>query len=405
MRCTALSRRQALAALSVLIAGSALPAHIAHATLPGRRNFIFVNLRGAADGLALAVPVGDPALRRHRAQLLDAAAQGAAPLDGMFALHPALSFTAQRYAAGQALVAHAVASSYRDRSHFDAQNILETGGVAAYAESSGWMNRLIGLVSPDERSALAFAATVPPVLRGPQQTSSFAPSALPAAQDDLLARVSTMYAGDAQLHALYETALATRAMAGGDAAGRTRDGAATGAMIARLMTPGAAVGGDAGAAPGPEGRSAHIVSVDLDGWDTHNGQPARLAARLRELDALLHALHDGLGAAWARTVVLVATEFGRTVAVNGTNGTDHGTASAAILLGGGVRGGRVLADWPGLSPAALYEGRDLQPTLALEGLISGLAADHYGVDPARAATVLYPAHSGLRPVSGLVGAT
>ena len=390
-----LSRRQTLAALAAIGMGAALPARIAHATTAGARNFIFINLRGAADGLALVMPTGDPDLRRHRAQLVDAAGEGGTRLDAMFTLHPALAAIGRNYVGGQAIIAHAVASSYRDRSHFDAQNILETGGIAAYAEQSGWMNRLISLVGQDERHALAFAATVPPVLRGPQPVASFAPSALPAAQDDLLARVSAMYAGDPELHALYETALATRAMAGDDAEGRLRNGGVMGTMVARLMTPGSVDSqGD--------GQSAHIVSIDLEGWDTHNGQPGRIAARLRELDALVAALEVGLGEEWTRTTVLIATEFGRTVATNGTSGTDHGTASAAILLGGSVSGGRVLADWPGLSSSALYEGRDLRPTMAMEALISGVVSEHYGVDPSRTASTLYPAHMGLRPITGLI---
>ena len=398
-----LSRRQTIAALAAIGMGAALPARIAHATTGGARNFIFINLRGAADGLSMVMPTGDPDLRRHRAQLVDSAGEGGTRLDAMFTLHPALSAIGQSYVGGTAVVAHAVASSYRDRSHFDAQNILETGGIAAYSEQSGWMNRLLGLVGHDERQALAFAATVPPVLRGPQPVASYAPSEFPAAQEDLLTRVSTMYAGDPELHALYETALATRAMAGDAAEGRMRSGGAVGTTVARLMTPGSSQSiGESGGDRSQVGEAAHIVSIDLDGWDTHNGQPGRIAARLRELDALVAAVQVGLGSAWSRTIVLIATEFGRTVAANGTTGTDHGTASAAILLGGAVRGGRLLADWPGLSPSALYEGRDLKPTLAMEALISGVMADHYGVDPVRAAAALYPAHMGLRPVTGLI---
>lgn len=390
-----ISRRRALAALGLAGATAWLPAGVSHGQTAGNRNFVFVNLRGAADGLSMLMPVGDPRFGGLRGAMGEAMMSGAHRLDAMFALHPALSGLARRYAAGQLLPVHAVASAYRDRSHFDAQNILETGGVRAYAETTGWMNRLIGLAQSGESSALSYGATVAPVLRGSRPVSSFAPSALPDADGDLLTRVAALYADDAQLHQLYETALQTRAMAGGGADDRARNGAAVGTTVARLMTPGTSESAQ-------EGRAAHIVSIDLDGWDTHNNQPGRMAARLGELDALVEALATGLGSAWSRTIILVATEFGRTVQVNGTNGTDHGTASAALIIGGNVRGGHVLADWPGLAQAQLHEGRDLRPTMAMEALVAGLVAGHYGVDVQQAARTLYPAHAELAAISGLV---
>jgi len=131
--------------------------------------------------------------------------------------------------------------------------------------------------------------------------------------------------------------------------------------------------------------------IETSGWDTHSGQRARLAGQLKGLDGLIAGLHEGLGAAWAQTVIVVATEFGRTVAANGTGGTDHGTGAAAMLLGGPVRGGRVISDWPGLAPASLHEGRDLKPTLALDGLVAAACAETFGIDPDRAARVLFPA--------------
>lgn len=133
-----------------------------------------------------------------------------------------------------------------------------------------------------------------------------------------------------------------------------------------------------------------IAMIETDGWDTHSGQAARLAAQLRRLDSLLAGLHEGLGPAWAQTVVLVATEFGRTVAANGTGGTDHGTGAAAMLVGGAVLGGRVVADWPGLAPANLHEGRDLKPTLALDALVTAVCAESFGIDPDRLKPQLFP---------------
>jgi uncharacterized protein (DUF1501 family) len=142
------------------------------------------------------------------------------------------------------------------------------------------------------------------------------------------------------------------------------------------------------------GDGARIAMIETKGWDTHSGQRGRLNAQLRSLDQTLAAMQTGLGAEWANTLVIVATEFGRTARPNGTGGTDHGQASAAMLLGGAVRGGTVLADWPGLSDGALYEGRDLKPTTDLDALIAGAVSQHYALEPARVMATLFPESRG-----------
>jgi uncharacterized protein (DUF1501 family) len=375
--------RRALVRGGLLTAGAALFApRIAFAAAPTDARFVFIIQRGAADGLHIVPPLGDPGFAALRGPWL-AGLEGARKLDATFALHPALERTGAMYGAGRALAVHALASVYRERSHFDGQNILETGGPRAYAEKSGWMNRLIGLLPPGDSSALAVAAEVPMALRGAQAVTSYAPSKLPDAGEDLLARVAQLYAPDRQLSELWTRALATRAMAGASGAEKGKSGADLGRVAAALMAP---------------SDGARIAMIETGGWDTHSGQQGRLAAQLRQLDAMIGALADGLGPAWDRTLVLVATEFGRTAAINGTNGTDHGTASAALLLGGGLKGGRVMTDWPGMSQAALFEGRDLRPTLAMEGLIAGALAGHFGLDPERTARALFPAIAGVKPL-------
>jgi uncharacterized protein (DUF1501 family) len=279
----------------------------------------------------------------------------------------------------QMVAVHAVASAYRDRSHFDGQNVLETGGTQAYAEKAGWMNRLLPLL-PDGR-ALALAADVPMALRGPAPVSSYAPSGLPQAQDDLIARVARLYAGDSQLDGLWQQVMQTKGLVGDLAKSRGQAPADLGKVAARMMS-------------GPDG--ARVLMIETGGWDTHTGQTGRLAAQLGNLDVLVGTMADALGPAWNDTLVLVATEFGRTAAINGTNGTDHGTASAALLMGGGLRGGRVMADWPGVAPGALFEARDLKPTLAMEALVSGAVAGHFRLDPALVARRLYPAQQSLQ---------
>jgi uncharacterized protein (DUF1501 family) len=300
-----------------------------------------------------------------------------------FTLNPNLAETARLHAAREALFVHAVASPYRERSHFDGQNVLETGGQAAYALRDGWLNRLLGLLAPAEARAIAVSATVPMVLRGTREVASYAPSALPDASDDLLARVTSLYEGDAALHAAWQQAMQTRSMAGDLSAGGGQNGAATGTLAARLLA-------------GPDG--ARVAVIETGGWDTHANQNGRLGFQLRGLDALIAALKAGLGEEWQRTLVLVATEFGRTAAPNGTGGTDHGTGAMAMLLGGAV------ADWPGLGASALYEGRDLKPTLGLDALIASAVAQHYRLDFARTARTLFPNGLGLRPIEALIRA-
>ncbi|MGP7795951.1 DUF1501 domain-containing protein [Sphingomonas sp. CLY1604] len=358
---------------------------LAFAKAATARRFVFIIQRGAADGLGIVGPVGDPAFVGARGDLAADVAAGT-KLDAMFALHPALATTAGLFRQGQALFAHAVASPYRDRSHFDGQNVLETGGVSAYQLRDGWMNRLLGLVPSEDAHAIAVAATVPMALRGRREVASYAPSALPQASDDLLARVTQLYQGDAQLHALWDEALATRQLTGDLV---DKDARNTGTLAARLLRP---------------ANGARIATIETGGWDTHAGQRGRLAAQLKALDAMICALQAGLGPVWDDTLVLVATEFGRTVAVNGTNGTDHGTGTATMLLGGAVKGGRVMADWPGLAQANLYEARDLKPTTPLDALIGGAVAEHFAVDPARAMAALFPASAKTAAIEGLMRA-
>lgn len=352
------------------------------------RRFVFIIQRGAADALGTLAPVGDPAFATQRGVLAQDFAE-ARRLDTMFALHPALANVAKLYADKQAMFVHAVASPYRDRSHFDAQNVLETGGAAAYQLKDGWLNRLLALLPNDERKGIAVAATIPMAMRGTVEVASYAPSALPDASDDLLARVSTLYADDPQLHAIWAQATATRSLTGDLAGDNGRNAAATGALAARLLAP---------------ANGARVAMIETGGWDTHAQQRGRLAAQLNGLDQMIGSLQAGLGALWQKTLVLVATEFGRTVKVNGTGGTDHGTASMAMLLGGAVVGGRVIADWPGLGDTALYEGRDLKPTTDLDALIASAVAAHYRLDPVRALASLFPAQRGTRQIEGLIRA-
>lgn len=362
--------------------------YISFATANTDRRFIFIIQRGAADGLNTVIPYADPAYAKARGELAIDVSQ-ATKLDGMFALHPALVETAKIYAAGQALFAHAVASPYRERSHFDAQNVLETGGTMAYQLKDGWMNRLLTLLPPSQNEAIAFASSIPMALRGKNEVTSYAASNLPQASDDLLMRVSQLYAEDSQLNQLWQAALDANNMS--DDAKARQDPASFGKLAASFLSK----------ANGPR-----IAMIETGGWDTHSAQESRLNRQLKSLDAIIASLRDGLGEGanglWQKTTIVVATEFGRTVAVNGTGGTDHGTGSATMILGGDVKGGRVIADWPGLSNSNLYQGRDLNPTTNLNTLFASVAGESFGLDSNKVAKILFPETASGRLLQGLI---
>jgi uncharacterized protein (DUF1501 family) len=381
-----LDRRSFLACATGLVA---VP-RLMFAQAPTERRFVFIIQRGAADGLNTVIPYAEPAYASMRGGLA-IQHEDALKLDGTFALHPSLVNMRDMYAAGQATFFHAVASPYRERSHFDGQNVLETGGSAPYQLKDGWMNRLLAALPRVGKEAIAFSPSIPMALRGAVEVTSYAPSALPKANEDLLLRVEQLYADDAKLHALWSSALEARGMAGGmdPMDGNRTNPAALGRMAASFLSR----------ADGPR-----VAMIETSGWDTHSGQNARLAAQLKGLDGMLAGLRDGLGVVWAQTVVLITTEFGRTVAANGTGGTDHGTGAVAMMAGGAVQGGRIVADWPGLASANLFDGRDLRPTLALDALIVATCAESFNLEPEKLSGVLFPASPRGKPMQRLLRA-
>lgn len=381
-----LARRQFLSITARGAGAMWISPYIALASVETDRRFVFIIQRGAADGLDIVRPYGDPAYQGLRGAIAGDAAQSS-KLDGTFALHPALVELGKMYASGEALFVHAVASPYRDRSHFDGQNVLETGGTHPFQVADGWLNRLVSMMPHAKDDAIALAPAVPMALRGAMPITCYAPSSLPDADDDLMRRVGMLYDKDLQLHPLWVEALQAKGLADGTNA--KQNPAGLGNLAAKFLSR----------EDGPR-----IAMIETAGWDTHFAQTPRLAAQLKALDATIASMRDAMGGAWQKTTVLVATEFGRTAAVNGTGGTDHGTASMAMLIGGAVRGGRVLTDWPGLAASKLYEDRDLRPTMALDSLIAGAVAEAFGLDSDRLGHNLFgPAISG-KPISGLIRA-
>lgn len=376
--------------------------------------FVFIILRGALDGLAAVAPYGDGNYQNVRGALAlpsPGAANGALKLDGMFALNPAFANLYARYQAKELLVVHAVASPYRERSHFDGQDLLENGTTAPHGSLDGWLNRALpGMHGAQQRSteqlAVAFAQNVPLVLRGDQKVGSWVPSRLPETDDDTLQRIAALYQTDPYFLARLQTALSTDAIAneganeGGMAMADKGQGMVQAGRYNSLAPVASAAGKMLKQSDGPR-----IAVMEATGWDTHANQGAELGqlfVRLQGLDKAIDTLRIEMGDAWKNTVVMVATEFGRTVAINGTRGTDHGTATCSLLVGGAVNGGRVIADWPGLASRHLYQGRDLQPTVDLRSVCKGVLATHMGVSESVLETKVFANSQSAKPMLELV---
>jgi uncharacterized protein (DUF1501 family) len=391
---------------SVLTAGATLTllapfARLAAAQTSPDSRLVLVILRGGLDGLAAVPPYAEPAYAALRGSLAlpsPGTQDGVLDLDGTFGLHPALANLHAMYRAREALVLHAAATPYRERSHFDAQNVLEAGGVSPSASGGGWLNRALKSLDAggDAPPAVALADSVPLVLRGELGVTSWAPSQLPETDDDTLARVQRLYeAADPALAASLNAALEARAIAG-DATDARMGGGRGGQALAPLASAAARF---LSSANGPR-----IAVLEAGGWDTHANQGAAqgpLALRLRALDAGMQTLKTELGEHWRDTTVLVVTEFGRTVAVNGTRGTDHGTAGCAFVVGGAVAGGRVVADWPGLSARDLHEGRDLRATTDLRALFKAVLHERFDVAEAALARTVFPGSDAVAPLEGV----
>jgi uncharacterized protein (DUF1501 family) len=403
-----MARRRFVLSTGALAASAALP-NVVFARTGGSARLVVMILRGALDGLAAVPPYADPnyaGLHRELAILSPGVAYGALALDNTFGLHPSLAFLHERYLAGELVVFNAVASPYRDRSHFDGQNVLENGLTKPLGSADGWLNRALaalprGTGRPGER-AVAISQNVPLILRGDAPVISKSPQATPDADEELLARLADLYSKDDWFSARLSEAVQTEKLAD-----EGRIPANAPAMTAPSVPD--RVGGVARMAAtlmrsdgGPE-----VAVLEAGGWDTHanqGGAKGALAQRLAGLDKALHALKDELGPLWPQTAVLVVTEFGRTAAMNGTRGTDHGTGGCVFLAGGAVRGGRVIADWPGLARTALLDNRDLRPTLDLRSVFKAVLDEHMRVDAKTLATRIFPDSSGARPLQGLIRA-
>ena len=408
------TRRALLLGSGAVFAAAALP-RLARTDERDPR-FLAIVLRGGLDGLAVVAPVGDPnwqKLRGDKALTLDGATP-ALPLDGFFALNPAMPNLHRLYRDGQALFVHAVATPYRERSHFDGQDVLESGLPGPGANDTGWLNRAVSALAPASarlvraRQALAIGPIAPLVMRGPWPLVSWVPPRLPPVGDDTMMRLLDLYRHtDPTFAAVLEerVGIAAIAHAGGmDARPAQQTPAVQQGGIAQVRAYFAeAAGAAAKFLARPDG--PRIGALAFNGWDTHINEgiaQGRLADLLGALDGAIGALETGLGEAWRDTIVALVTEFGRTARINGNDGTDHGTATVALFAGGALKGGRIVADWPGLRDADLVDNRDLKPTTDLRAVLKGLLRDHLRIDDGRLDAAVFPDSAAARPVGGLV---
>ena len=378
--------------------------------------FLAIVLRGGLDGLAVVAPVGDPDWRKLRGDMaltLDGESP-ALPLDDFFALNSAMPNLHRLYRAGQALFVHAVATPYRERSHFDGQDVLESGHPGPGVTDTGWLNRALsavasgGSAAAPSRQAFAIGPLTPLVMRGPAPVLSWMPPRLPPVSDETMMRLLDLYRHtDPTFAGVLEEriGLAAIAHAGGmDAKPPDGSPAVQTGGIAQVRSYFAeAAGAAAKFLARPDG--PRVGALAFDGWDTHVNEGAvkgRLADLLGALDGAIAAIETNMGEAWPDTVVALMTEFGRTAHINGSDGTDHGTATAALFAGGALKGGRVIADWPGLKDTDLLDKRDLKPTTDLRSVLKGLLRDHLRIDEHHLEATVFPDSTIARPTDGLL---
>jgi uncharacterized protein (DUF1501 family) len=356
----------------------------AAATDGSERRLIVILLRGAVDGLNVIIPFAEEAYYQERRSIAIAPPgkpDGALALDQHFGLHPALAGLMPLWSDRKLAFIHAAGSPDPTRSHFDAQLYLENGTPGQSATRDGWMNRLL-LALPGPRGAadaISIGVTLPRILAGKAAVATvpLGPNGaqpLPIDQPDVGSAFDRLYSGNDELGKSYREGRAARAQ-----------------LVAALAKEQRVA--DNGAPPptgfaGQATRLALLISrnpgirlaaLGLGGWDTHVNQgnhKGQLADRLRPLGEGLAALARGSGEAWRDTVVVVLSEFGRTVRENGNGGTDHGHGNAIWILGGAINGGRVYGEWPGLSPARLYQRRDLAVTTDFRTVLAAILERH-----------------------------
>jgi len=393
------SRRAVLGMTAGLFSWAFMP-KFAEAAGADDPRLLIVVLRGGMDGINVVVPHGD----RHYVSMRGSIAIPKAStikLDSFFGLHPAMKKFGQFYADGDAAAVHATCTPLRIRSHFDGQDNLENGMPGGIVpNTTGWLNRLLTALpagAPIKSRGAIQIGDAPLILRGPAPVLGWSPTWFSSVEDPTLYMIRTLYRQrdnemlDVLERGLKADRLANRVSEDDGNISSVRQGfRGAGRLIA--------------AADGPR-----IAVLSVGNWDTHadqGGAEGFLADVLADLDAGIGDLKTALGPAWKQTVMVLATEFGRTVRVNGDNGTDHGVGTVALLAGGAVNGGKVFGDWPGIGANQLYENSDLKATTDLRSVFKGVLRDHIGVPATLLNKTIFPESGSIAPFQNLVrGAT
>ena len=389
-----LSRRAALGVTAGLFSWACMP-RFAYAAGASDPRLLIVVLRGGMDGLNVCVPFGDKNYGSMRGNIAIPTAK-TIKLNNFFGLHPVLPTFGSLYKAGDAAVVHATAIPLRSRSHFDAQDNLENGMPNVIApNSTGWLNRL--LMSLPEGDAIKLAGGIqigeaPLILRGPAPVLGWSATKYLSVGDPTLSQVRMVQARDAEMIDALDRGLEAHQIA---APLEQNDG-----DISVLRQSFRGAGRLFAADDGPR-----IAVISANQFDTHadqGGVSGFLADLLSDLDKGIGDFKAAVGSAWSRTVMVLVTEFGRNVRVNGGSGTDHGVGTVALLAGGAVQGGKVICDWPGLAPAQLFEGDDLMPTIDLRAVFKGVLRDHLGLSASVLGNTVFPGSTGVLPLANLI---
>jgi uncharacterized protein (DUF1501 family) len=378
-----LTRRSFLRTSAITLAGvGAAPPWLLRAASQGksgRKILVAIFQRGAADGLNIVVPFFEPRYYTIRPSInipTPGKPNGGLDLDGRFALHPVLQPLKAMWDSRQLAIVHAAGSHDPSRSHFDAQDFMECG-TPGIKSSEGWLNRALPPVAPDSSPvrAIASGAQLPKTLQGSR--GAIAVDSLPKFQ---VADKST--AG--LLEHLYSTSLDAQLKAQGQA---TFDAIK---LIESIQTrpyspaPGAQYVGEFGQRLQQIARlikadvGVEVAFADIGGWDHHSNETGQLTNQLRQFGSSLAAFTRDLGDKMEDVVIVTMSEFGRTAAENGNAGTDHGHGNVMMVLGGGVQGGKLYGEWPGLEPEQLYEKRDLAVTTDFRDVLGELVSGHLG---------------------------
>lgn len=394
------TRRQFLAGTAIGAATLLVWPKLTFAATGSDTRFLFVLLRGGLDGLESVPPYGDPgyAAIRGALALSPSADKPAHKLDNVFALHPSFDYAAQLYAQGQFMPVVAAAPPYWGRSHFQAQDCVENGTTKPDGAQTGWLSRCIACMPGVE--GLACAAVMPLTMRGAAKVETWSPPLPTEVNPILLQRLQPLYAADTRLAAPFARAIAqqTNSPVSESGAGLMAKGMSGRKNTGGLPVMMAAAGTFMGKPNGPR-----VAFVEDDGWDTHANEAAIVTRKIAELDAGLKTFHQSIGQTWSRTIMVVATEFGRTAHVNGTGGTDHGTGGSMFLAGGALRGGRVAGHWPGIGLSELYQNRDVHATTDFRSVFKGVLASHLGVAESLLESRVFPGSAAAKPLENLVG--